>query len=126
MPDGKAYYQTMIRESTTLDQTPDQIHQIGLAEVAKIHAEMVETMKQSGFKGTFPDYLHFLRTDPQYYAKTPEELLMSAAWIAKQVDGKKDDYIGNLPHKPIAKEHKGQPEFRQSVYISAYGEGWAL
>ncbi len=181
-PDGKAYYQSKIREFTTLDLTPDAIHGIGLAEVATIHDQMVETMKKTDFKGEFPAFLKFLRTDPQFYAKTKEELLMRAAWISKRVDGKLDLMFGhlprsrftiipvpddiapfytsgrggpgvylvntyNLPARPLynlpaltlhestpghamqmslAAEHKEQPEFRQRVYISAYGEGWAL
>lgn len=97
MPDGKAYYRQQIREYTTLDLDPEQIHQIGLKEVARIDAEMQATMKETGFKGDFPAFLQFLRTDPQFYAKTPEELLMRAAWIAKQVDEKIGRYIGTLP-----------------------------
>ncbi len=64
MPDGKAWYRQQIIEYTTLDLSPDQIHQIGLDQVAKIHAEMVKTMQGTGFKGSFADFLHFLRTDP--------------------------------------------------------------
>ena len=56
--------------------------------MAKIHAEMLATMKETGFKGDFPAFLQFLRTDPQFYAKTPEELLMRAAFISKEFDGK--------------------------------------
>lgn len=97
LPDGKAFYRQQIREYTTLDMDPEAIHQLGLKEVARIHAEMLETMKQTGFKGDFPAFLHFLRTDPQFYAKTPDDLLMHAAWIAKEVDGKVGQYIGVLP-----------------------------
>ena len=97
MPDGKAYYRQQIKEYTTLDLDPEAIHRIGLEEVARIDAQMQETMKRTGFKGDFPAFLHFLRTDPQFYAKTPEELLMRAAWIAKQVDGKLDRFFGLLP-----------------------------
>jgi uncharacterized protein (DUF885 family) len=97
MPDGKAFYRSQIREYTTLDLDPEAIHQMGLSEVARIHAEMVETMKASGFKGSFPEFLQFLRTDPQFYAKTPEELLAKAAWIAKQGDGKIPEYFGHAP-----------------------------
>jgi uncharacterized protein (DUF885 family) len=62
MPDGKAYYHQQIHEYTTLDLSPDAIHQIGLDQVAKIHAQMLDTMAQTGFKGSFADFLHFLRT----------------------------------------------------------------
>src|ERR1700754_1874508 len=81
LPDGKAYYRQQIHEYTTLDLSPDEIHEIGLKEVARIDADMQATMKASGFTGDFPAFLQFLRTDPQFYAKTPDELLMHASWI---------------------------------------------
>ena len=86
MPDGEAYYRQQIRDYTTLDLSAEEIHQIGLREVARIQAEMDEVIKKTGFEGSFADFLHFLRTDSQFYAKTPEELLMRAAWISKRVD----------------------------------------
>ncbi|HET7711328.1 MAG TPA: DUF885 domain-containing protein, partial [Thermoanaerobaculia bacterium] len=88
LPDGQAYYAQKIREFTTLDLTADQIHKTGLAEVERIGAEMNKVMKEVGFKGTFAEFLQFLRTDPRFYAKTPEELLMRASRIAKRMDGK--------------------------------------
>ena len=97
LPDGKAYYRQQIREYTTLDLEPEAIHEIGLKEVARIDADMQATMKETGFKGDFPAFLKFLRTDPQFYAKTPDELLMRASWIAKQVDGKLSQYFAFLP-----------------------------
>jgi len=97
LPDGKAFYRQQIREYTTLDLDPEAIHAIGLKEVARIDAEMQATMKQTGFKGDFAAFLEFLRSDPQFYAKTPDELLMRASWIAKQVDAKIGRYIGTLP-----------------------------
>lgn len=97
MPDGVAFYRQQIKEYTTLDLDPEAIHQTGLAEVARIHAEMVETMKATGFKGTFPEFLQYLRTDPKFYAKTPEELLSRAAWISKEGDGKIPEYFGHAP-----------------------------
>ncbi|WP_291184863.1 DUF885 family protein [Dokdonella sp.] len=97
MPDGKAWYRQQIKDYTTLDLSPEDIHQIGLKEVARIDTEMQATMKETGFKGDFPAFLEFLRTDPQFYAKTPEELLMHAAWISKQVDAKVGQFIGLLP-----------------------------
>jgi uncharacterized protein (DUF885 family) len=102
LPDGKAYYQSLIVEDTTTHLSPAQIHQIGVDELAKIHKEMVDTIKQTGFKGDFPAFLHFLRTDPQFYAKTPQELLMHAAFIAKDFDGKASQYFGYLPRMRFA------------------------
>jgi uncharacterized protein (DUF885 family) len=102
MPGGKAYYQSKIVEFTTTNLTADQIHAIGLAEMAKIRAEMHETMKKVDFKGDLPAFLAFLRTDPQFYAKTPKELLMHAAWTAKKFDAKADQYFGYLPRRRFA------------------------
>lgn len=97
MPDGVDYYRQQIRAYTTLDLSPEEIHQIGLAEVARIKSEMDAIIKQVGFKGDFPAFLQFLRTDPQFYAKTPQELLNRAAWIAKRADGEVGKFIGTLP-----------------------------
>lgn len=97
LPDGKAFYRQQIHEYTTLDLDPDQIHQIGLDQVAKIHAQMLQVIKDTDFKGSFADFLVFLRTDPQFYAKTPEALLMRSAWVAKEVDGQMARYFGHLP-----------------------------
>ncbi len=182
LPDGKAFYRAKIIEFTTLDMDPAEIHQLGVDEVAKLHQQMIDVMRQTGFTGDFPAFLHYLRTDPKFYTKTPDELLKDAAWIAKEFDGKASTYFGylprarfaikpvpddlapfytsgrggpglylvntyDLPHRPLynlaamtlhesapghafqiplAAEHKDQPEFRRKVYISAYGEGWAL
>jgi uncharacterized protein (DUF885 family) len=97
LPDGKAFYRQQIKEYTTLDLDPEAIHAIGLKEVARIDADMQATMKETGFSGDFPAFLKFLRTDPQFYAKTPDELLMRASWIAKQVDAKLSQFFGLLP-----------------------------
>jgi uncharacterized protein (DUF885 family) len=97
LPDGKAYYRQKIREFTTLNLSAEEIHQTGLAEVAKLHQQMIDVMHETGFKGDFPAFLQFLRDDPQFYAKTPQELLNRAAWIAKVFDGKSSQYFGYLP-----------------------------
>src|SRR5215471_16029813 len=88
LPEGKTYYRQKIREFVTLDRPPEEIHQTGLVEVAKLHQQMVDAMHESGFKGEFPEFLKFLRNDPQFYAKTPQDLLNRAAWIAKVFDAK--------------------------------------
>jgi len=102
LPDGKAFYRQQIREYTTLDLSPDAIHKIGLEQVAKIHARMLEVMKETGFKGDFPAFLAFLRSDPQFYAKTPQELLDKSAWVAKEVDGQMAKFFGHLPRSRFA------------------------
>lgn len=102
LPDGRAYYRSKVVEYTTLDQTPEQVHAIGLAEVAKIRARMHDVMQQVGFKGDLAAFLTFLRTDPQFYAKTPQALLDRGAWIAKTFDGKASKYFGRLPRSRFA------------------------
>ncbi|MFC3579719.1 DUF885 domain-containing protein [Sphingomonas hylomeconis] len=97
LPDGKAYYRSKIREFVTLDVSAEEIHATGLAEVAKIRARMLDVMKEVGFKGDLKAFLEHLRTDPQFYPKTAQELLYRAAWIAKTFDGKASQYFGRLP-----------------------------
>jgi uncharacterized protein (DUF885 family) len=102
LPDGKAFYQAQIKVYTTLDLPPEEIHQIGLDEVSKIKAEMLEVMKQVKFRGNLSSFLQFLRTDPQFYVKTPQALLERAAWICKMFDGKAKNYFGKLPRARFA------------------------
>ncbi|HET7317420.1 MAG TPA: DUF885 family protein, partial [Sphingomicrobium sp.] len=99
LPDGDAFYRSQVREYTTTDLSPEEIHDIGLKEVERIHAAMLKTMEDSGFKGTFAEFLHFLKTDPQFVAKTPDELLGVSAYVAKRVDGVIGDHFGLLPRK---------------------------
>ena len=99
MPDGEAYYQAMIEKFTTLKLTPKEIHDIGLKEVARIEAEMVATKERAGFKGSMAEFFHFLRTDPQFYAKTPRELLSYSAYVSKKADLKLGETIGFLPRR---------------------------
>ncbi|MGK0238435.1 MAG: hypothetical protein ACI92G_001901 [Candidatus Pelagisphaera sp.] len=104
-PNGKAYYEAQIRYYTSLDEiSAEEIYQKGLQEVKRIRSEMDEVIEESGFKGTFEAFLEFLRTDPQFYAKTPEELLMRAAWISKQTDGRLPAFFGKLPRQPYSVE----------------------
>lgn len=102
LPDGKAFYDSQIYEYTTTHMSPAEIHALGLSEVAKLHTEMDAVIKEVHFKGSYADFLHFLRTDPQFYAKTPQELLDKSAWVAKEVDGKLSQYFGRLPRQRFA------------------------
>lgn len=104
LPNGRAVYAHEIRRYTTLDITPEEVHKIGLSEVARIRKEMDEVIRQVGFKGDFAAFLHFLRTDPRFYPKTPEQLLERAAWIAKTIDGKLPSLFGHLPRTPYTVE----------------------
>ena len=96
LPDGDAFYRAQIREYTTLDLSPEEIHQLGLKEVARIEAEMRQTMRDSGFKGSFEDFLKFLKTDPQFVAKTPDELMGVSSYVAKRTDNVIGNYFGKL------------------------------
>ncbi len=100
LPNGQDYYKFLVKQFTTTDVTPDQVHQIGLDQVKQIRAEMDHAIAKTGFKGTFPEFLQFLRTDPRFYAKTPEDLLKSAAYIAKRMDGKLPSLFTHLPRQP--------------------------
>lgn len=100
MAEGRAYYTSLVRHYTTLDLTPDEVHEIGLKEVARIRSEMDDIIKDVGFKGSFADFLEYLRTDPKFYAQSEEELLKEAAWLAKQVDGKMPEFFKTMPRLP--------------------------
>jgi len=99
LPEGDAFYRAQVREYTTTDMTPEQIHELGLKEVARIDGEMQKVMRESGFKGSMPEFLHFLKTDPQFYAKTPDELLGVSSYVAKRVDGVIGQHFGLLPRR---------------------------
>lgn len=98
-PGGDKYYAFRVREETTTDLTPEQIHQIGLKEVARIRAEMVDVATKAGYPSR-EAFIEHLRTDPQYYAKTPEELMEKVARVTKIIDGKMPTLFGRLPRLP--------------------------
>ncbi|MGI9544493.1 MAG: DUF885 domain-containing protein [Cyclobacteriaceae bacterium] len=190
LPEGEAYYQQRINYYTTLQLTPDSIHQLGLQEVARIKAEMMKIIDEIEYLGSFEDFLAYLRTDAKFYAQTPKELLMTASYMAKKMDGKLPALFGKLPRQPytvnpvpdhLAPKYTGGryvearegstkpgqywvntyalenrplyvlealtfheavpghhlqtaltseldhlPQFRQDLYLSAFGEGWGL
>jgi uncharacterized protein (DUF885 family) len=102
LPDGANYYRAKIREFTTLDMDPADIHSLGEAEVAQLHGQMLAVMKETGFNGDFPAFLQFLRSDPRFYAKSADELLMRGSWIAKKFDAKASQFFGYLPRARFA------------------------
>lgn len=97
IPNGKAYYEQRIRHFTTLNMTPEEVFQTGQKEVARIRSEMEQIIRDVDFEGSFADFLTFLRTDPQFYAKTPRDLLKEASYFAKKIDGKMPLYFEKLP-----------------------------
>jgi uncharacterized protein (DUF885 family) len=100
LPGGERFYQAQIRQYATVDMTPREIHDIGLSEVTRIRAEMQAIIEELGFEGDFAAFLEFLRTDPQFYAKTPRELLAHASYYAKKIDGRLPMLFGHLPRQP--------------------------
>ncbi len=100
LPQGGEYYQNRLQHYTTLQLTPAQVHQIGLDEVKRIRAEMQLVIATSGFTGSFAEFLQFLRTDPQFYASTPDELLRYAAFLAKKADAELPKLFKTLPRTP--------------------------
>ena len=100
-PNGAEFYQNRINYYTTSTlYSADEIHQIGLNEVARIKDEMIKIIEDLNFKGSFNDFFKFLRTDDQFYAKTPKELLMYARDISKRADEQLPRFFKTLPRKP--------------------------
>jgi len=104
VPGGKEYYENRVRHYTTLPLSPDSIHRLGLAEVARIHKAMEASMKEVNFKGSYAGFLKFLRTDPQFYAKTPQELLNYASWLSKKAEGQLPKFFNTLYNLPFTVE----------------------
>lgn len=100
LPEGDAYYRYTIRRETTLDLSPEEIHKIGLEEVAQIRAEMQAVVTESGFDGDIAAFTEFLRTDPQFYPDTADQLLKEAAYIVKRMEGKLPQLFKTLPRMP--------------------------
>ncbi|NJW52371.1 DUF885 domain-containing protein [Salinimicrobium oceani] len=100
IPGGREYYQNRLNYYTTLDLSAEEIHQKGLEEVARINSEMKKIIAEAGFEGSFEDFIHFLRTDEQFYAETGEELLKEARDISKRIDAQLPKYFKTLPRKP--------------------------
>ena len=97
LPEGREYYAWLARRYTTTDLTPDQIHEIGLKEVARIRAEMDVIRAQTGFTGTHAEFLAFLRSDPRFYPQSREDLLEKASEISKRIDDQLPRFFGTLP-----------------------------
>jgi len=97
---GRALYRALVRHHTTLETTPEAIHQRGLEEVARIRREMEAVIEGTGFDGDFAAFVADLRTNPRFYARTEQELLMHASWIAKRADDAMPSQFHTLPRLP--------------------------
>jgi prolyl oligopeptidase len=100
LPNGEAFYEFVVRSFTTTRMTPDEIHRIGLNEVKRIKGEMQLVIDELEFEGSFADFLHFLRTDPQFYYETPEELFEAYLAVSKRIDPELIKLFGKLPRMP--------------------------
>ncbi len=100
LPDGKAYYDFVARYFTTTSLSADQIHKIGLKEVARIRAEMEKVKAEVGFKGTLPEFFDHLRTDPKFFHKTPQELFTGYEAISKRIDPQLVKVFKTIPRLP--------------------------
>ncbi len=99
-PGGRELYAFLVRGYTTTDMTPDEVHQLGLREVARIRARMDTEMRAAGWTGDFAGFLNFLRSDPQFYSTTREDLLEKASEMAKRADDGLPALFGILPRTP--------------------------
>ncbi|HEY2942908.1 MAG TPA: DUF885 family protein, partial [Vicinamibacteria bacterium] len=100
LPNGRAFYEHRVRQETTLEIAPEEVHRIGLAEVERIRREMQAVIDKIGFRGTFREFLDSLRSDPRFYVDTPERLLAEASLICKRMDGELPRLFLRLPRLP--------------------------
>lgn len=118
LPNGAAWYAQRARSMTTTALTPDQIHELGLAEVKRIRAEMEKTKEQAGFKGPLPEFFKQLRTDPRFFFTDKTQLLMTYRDIAKRIDAQLPRLFGKLPRLPYGVEPV--PEYAEKTSTTAY------
>ncbi len=99
--DGKAFYEQRVKYFTTLDITPQEVYDIGIAEVERIKKEMLSIIEELEFEGSFADFIEFLRTDEQFYAQSPEQLLDRASWLSMKAQEILPRYFNKLPRLPF-------------------------
>ncbi len=121
VPGGREYYDFLLRYYTTTDLSAEEIHAMGLSEVRRIRAEMDAVIAATGFDGDFAEWLHFLRTDPQFYATSREELIEKYAAAAKRIDGVLPRYFSHLPRQPFT--IVPVPPELEEYYTTARGGG---
>jgi uncharacterized protein (DUF885 family) len=124
LPDGQSWYALNVKATTTTDLTPKQIHEIGLSEVKRIRGEMDKVVAGTGFKGSFEEFLTFLRTDPRFFYDKPEDLLAGYRDIAKRVDPELVKLFGKLPRQPYGVIPV--PSYAEKSQTTAYYEQGSL
>ncbi|GIW92047.1 MAG: hypothetical protein KatS3mg110_0088 [Pirellulaceae bacterium] len=126
LPNGRDYYRHRVQMFSTLDITPEEIHEIGLQEVRRIRAEMEAVPSRIGFQGSYQQFVEHLRTDPKYYAATKEQLLKEVSYVLKRVDGELPRWFGRLPRMPYGirevPEHIA-PRTTTAYYMQPAGDG---
>jgi len=100
LPNGKAFYEYRVRSYTTTSMTPDEVHVLGLSEVARIRAEMMEVKEEVEFDGSLAEFFEFLREDPQFYFDNPDDLLKEYLAVSKSIDPKLVMLFTKLPRMP--------------------------
>lgn len=100
LPGGREFYRHRVKKFTTLDISPEEVHEVGLREVARIRAQMRAVPKRVNFEGTYEAFVEHLRTDPKFYAQSPEELMKEVAFKLKVMDGKLPELFKTLPRMP--------------------------
>ena len=126
LPGGKAYYQNRVDHYTTINLTADEVHQQGLEEVKRIRAQMEAIIEEVNFDGSFADFIQFLRTDEQFYAKTPLELIKEASYISKEMDARLPPLFKTLPRTPygvMAVPENIAPKYTTGRYAGPSREG---
>ena len=126
LPNGRAYYRQQVKKFTTLDVTPDEVHAIGQREVQRIRKEMDQIIGRLDFEGGFQAFVEFLRTDPQFYAPTAEQLMKETAYVLKTMDGKLPQLFSKLPRQPYGIEPVPDyiaPNTTTAYYMRGTGDG---
>ncbi len=126
LPSGRDYYRHRVRRFTTLDITPEEVHQLGLTEVQRIRAEMDKIIRRVEFEGDFAAFTKFLREDPQFYADTEEQLMQRVAFVLKKMDGELPSLFGKLPRLPYGLRRVPEyiaPQTTAAYYQRPSGDG---
>src|ERR1700752_378976 len=118
LPNGHELYRQRITYFTTLDLSPEEIHETGQSEVRRIRAEMEDVIRKTGFRGDFKAFIEFLRTDPRFYAETPDALLKETGYLMKRVDGELPRLFKTLPRLPYG--IRPVPDFSAPGNTTAY------
>ena len=124
LPDGAAWYQHNVAVRTTTELSPQEIHEIGLSEVQRIRAEMNKVIESTGFEGSFGEFLHFLRTDPQFYHSSAQDLMREYRDIAKRADPELTKVFGHLPRTPYGVIEV--PSYAEKSQTTAYYQSGSL